>query len=332
MSSGESTREDPTMTDQTPHPEGTPPAPPEPAAADPAAATPAATPPTATPPAATPPSAADAPDEAPTTEHQPFTYEDALRQAGDEDDVTPAPAAAAAPPLPDADATQANPVTAAAPVAPVAAPPVAAAPVAATAEPERPAGIFIPKWVGLVAAAIVAALVFGGIGYAIGDSDSGSSQSASVNAPNGRGGTQFPGGGQFPNFPGNGNQNGNGNGNGNQNGSGSGNQGGSGSGNQGGSNPAGDTAFMGVGVANSQDGKGVSVTEVASGSPAEKAGLKQGDVITSIDGTNVTTADALRSAIQAKNSGDQITVTYTRSGQSATAKVTLTSRSQAQSS
>jgi S1-C subfamily serine protease len=41
---------------------------------------------------------------------------------------------------------------------------------------------------------------------------------------------------------------------------------------------------------------------------------------------------ALRSAVQAKASGDQISVAYTRNGQSNTVQVTLTSRSQAQSS
>src|SRR5829696_944830 len=94
------------------------------------------------------PSAAAAED-SPTAETKPFTYDDAVARTGDEDDVALA-AAAEAP-------TQA---------APVAAAPVGAAP-AATATADRPAGIFVPKWVGIAAAAIVAALIFGGIGYAI---------------------------------------------------------------------------------------------------------------------------------------------------------------------
>jgi S1-C subfamily serine protease len=40
----------------------------------------------------------------------------------------------------------------------------------------------------------------------------------------------------------------------------------------------------------------------------------------------------VRSAVQAKQSGDSLSVTYTRNGQSNTVDVTLTSRSQAQSS
>ena len=74
------------------------------------------------------------------------------------------------------------------------------------------------------------------------------------------------------------------------------------------------------------------MTEVQSGSPAADAGLKQGDVITAIDGTKVTTPLAVRNAVQQHSSGDQITITYTRDGTSNTTKATLTSRSTSQSS
>jgi len=250
-----------------------------------------------------------APEEAPTAETKAFTYDDAIAQegarTGDEDDVAPAEAP-----------TQAAPVAA----APVATAPVAAAP----ATSDRPAGIFVPKWVGLVAAAIVAALIFGGIGYAIGDSSSDSTtQNASSAFPNGNanGGQQLPGGGEFPGgtrqlpngnqFPGNGNGNSDGNGDG---------------------TTTSNAGFLGVGVQTSTNPKGVEITDVADGSPAAKAGLQKGDVVTAIDGNDIGTAEALRSAVQAKQSGDEISVTYTRNGQSSTVKVTLTSRSQAQSS
>jgi membrane-associated protease RseP (regulator of RpoE activity) len=234
------------------------------------------------------------PEETPTAETKAFTYDDAVARADVGDDVAPA---AEAP-------TQAAP--AAAPAAAATAP-VAAAPATA----DRPAGIFVPKWVG-----IVAALVFGGIGYAIGDasSDSGSTQNAANAVPNnGNGGQTFPGGGQFPgpgNFP---------NGNGNQ-----------GNGND--ERPASNAGFLGVAVEPSSDPQGVKVSEVQDGSAAAKAGLQQGDVITAIDGKDVTSPQAVRSAVQAKQSGDKISVTYTRDGQSKTVDVTLTSRSQAQSS
>ena len=252
------------------------------------------------------------PEESPTAETKPFTYDDAVQQTGDEDDVAPAPAAATPPTAtaPDADPTEAAPVTAAAPAA--------AAPAAATTE--RPAGIFIPKWVGLVAAAIVAALIFGGIGYAIGDSSGSDSQNASNTFPNtnGNGTQQFPGnGGELPNgnqFPGGGQFPGNGKGNGND------------------GTTASNAGFLGVNVQATDNGKGVEIAGVADGSPAAKAGLQSGDVITAIDGNDVTSPVAVRSAVQAKQSGDEISVTYTRNGSSNTVKVTLTSRSQAQSS
>jgi membrane-associated protease RseP (regulator of RpoE activity) len=261
------------MTDETPQPEGTP--------------SPAT------------------PEEQPTAETKPFTYDDAVAQTGEQ---PPAAAAAEAP-------TQAAPATG------YAAPTPAAAPVTTA---DRPAGIFIPKWLGIVVGLIVAALVFGGIGYAIGDSssDSGSTQNAANAVPNdgnGNGGQTFPGGGQFPgpgNFP---------NGNGNQgNGNGSGNQGNGGT--------SANAGFLGVGVQTTSDDKGVEISEVQDGSAAAKAGLQQGDVITAIDGKDVTSPQAVRSAVQAKHSGDTISVTYTRDGQSKTVDVTLTSRSQAQSS
>ena len=67
---------------------------------------------------------------------------------------------------------------------------------------------------------------------------------------------------------------------------------------------------------------------VGANSPASKAGLKEGDVITAIDDTSVTTTTALRSAIQSHVSGDTVTVHYTRDGQAATVKVALATQSQ----
>ena len=170
-----------------------------------------------------------------------------------------------------------------------------------------------------MAAAIVAALVFGGIGYAIGDSSGDSdSRNASNDFPgavNGDGpfaNGQLPNGQRLPNPNGNG-ANGNG-----------------GNGNGGGSQTSGDTAFLGVALENADGGAGI--TQVQAGSPAADAGLKTGDVVTAVDGTNVTTAAALATTIGEHESGDEITVTYTRDGKSATAKVTLGSRSSTQSS
>jgi S1-C subfamily serine protease len=50
------------------------------------------------------------------------------------------------------------------------------------------------------------------------------------------------------------------------------------------------------------------VTGVVAGGPAEKAGLKQGDVILSVDGTNVDPRHSLTDLIAAKKVGDTVTL------------------------
>jgi putative serine protease PepD len=86
---------------------------------------------------------------------------------------------------------------------------------------------------------------------------------------------------------------------------------------------------------------GLAVTEVRSGTPAEKAGLhaatgtrtvdgieqpRGGDVIVAVDGDPVTTSAELQSAIDAKQPGDEITLTVLRDGQRKTIDVTLGTR------
>ena len=65
------------------------------------------------------------------------------------------------------------------------------------------------------------------------------------------------------------------------------------------------------------------------GSPAAEAGLKSGDVVTKIGDTTVADDDDLIRAIRAQKPGDEVTVTYTRDGNSAQVKVTLGDRSDA---
>jgi putative serine protease PepD len=60
--------------------------------------------------------------------------------------------------------------------------------------------------------------------------------------------------------------------------------------------------------------------------PAEKAGLKKGDVITAVNSTTIATGDDLSRAIDAHKPGDKITVTYTRGGSEHTVTVTLATR------
>jgi len=68
---------------------------------------------------------------------------------------------------------------------------------------------------------------------------------------------------------------------------------------------------------------GAQVLMVVSGSPADQAGLKSGDVITAVDGSPVTSAAQLAQQIRAHQPGDQVTLTYARGGSSAQAQVKL---------
>ena len=74
---------------------------------------------------------------------------------------------------------------------------------------------------------------------------------------------------------------------------------------------------------------GAYVGEVISGSPAEEAGLKEGDVITAIDGEDVSSTDDAMIAIRSHAIGDTVTFTVDRQGKSTDVDVTLGSDSEA---
>jgi putative serine protease PepD len=86
-------------------------------------------------------------------------------------------------------------------------------------------------------------------------------------------------------------------------------------------------AYFGVSVESAATGSGVRVGNVKKGSPAAVAGLKAGDVIKSFDGQKILGPDDLIGAVNAKQPGDTVTITYTRNGATKTAHVTLASRS-----
>ena len=79
---------------------------------------------------------------------------------------------------------------------------------------------------------------------------------------------------------------------------------------------------LGVAVKANADGT-VSVASVAQGSPAEQAGLQQGDVIVSVDGQQVGSASDLQQIIASHKSGDTVTLEVERDGQSGTVDVQL---------
>jgi putative serine protease PepD len=80
--------------------------------------------------------------------------------------------------------------------------------------------------------------------------------------------------------------------------------------------------FLGVRVADAQNG-GATLVSVQAGSPAAKAGLREGDIVTKFGDKTVGDSDDLVSAVQSGKVGDQMTVTYTRNGDETTTTVTL---------
>lgn len=89
-------------------------------------------------------------------------------------------------------------------------------------------------------------------------------------------------------------------------------------------------AFLGVQLATTPSGAAQPGTQVAGGvvlggaiegTPAAAAGLAAGDVITSVDGVAVATADALSAAIAAHEVGDSVTIGFTTAAGVATSVV-----------
>jgi len=72
-----------------------------------------------------------------------------------------------------------------------------------------------------------------------------------------------------------------------------------------------------------KDGRGVLVSEVIADSPAEKAGLKAGDVIVSLDDERVEDTMELRVTIAEHEEGDEVAVAVVRDGKEKTLRATL---------
>jgi putative serine protease PepD len=80
-------------------------------------------------------------------------------------------------------------------------------------------------------------------------------------------------------------------------------------------------AFVGVRILSVKGG--AKITKIVAGSPAAKAGLKVGDVVTSFDGKTITSADELTAVVSAAKAGEQVTVTVKRGGSTQHVTVTL---------
>jgi len=92
--------------------------------------------------------------------------------------------------------------------------------------------------------------------------------------------------------------------------------------------------YIGIGVTNLESQNqstglsGALVVSVEEGGPADKAGLKENDVITKVNGTLITGTDDLIRMIAAGSEGDVVTLTVYRDGETSVIKVTLAVRRQ----
>jgi serine protease Do len=74
-------------------------------------------------------------------------------------------------------------------------------------------------------------------------------------------------------------------------------------------------------------GSGVTVSNVVAGSPAETAGLKIGDTITSVDGKELKSGDELVAEIAARKPGSKAKLNFVRNGKKQETTVTIADRS-----
>lgn len=79
--------------------------------------------------------------------------------------------------------------------------------------------------------------------------------------------------------------------------------------------------------ASTGDTAGALVAQVTSGSAAEKAGLKAGDLITKIDDRPIGSVEELIVAVRSNAPGDKVEITYIRDGKESTVSATLTNQS-----
>lgn len=76
-----------------------------------------------------------------------------------------------------------------------------------------------------------------------------------------------------------------------------------------------------LGVVTEKSEKGLKLAEVTEGSAAEKAGLKEGDVITKFSGTAVSDPEKLRELVRAKKPDEEVEIAYIKAGEKKERKV-----------
>jgi putative serine protease PepD len=85
--------------------------------------------------------------------------------------------------------------------------------------------------------------------------------------------------------------------------------------------------IMGLSLNMASTGKGAQVAAmpaaILKGGPADRAGIRPGDLITGFDGKEITSADELIVAVRSREVGDTIKLTYFRNGKSTDVSLTL---------
>ncbi len=90
--------------------------------------------------------------------------------------------------------------------------------------------------------------------------------------------------------------------------------------------PDNNKAMLGVSTEPSTNNDGALVKSVNANTPAAKAGLRDGDIITKVDKTTITSPQDLVAAINNYKPGDKVSVSLKRDGKEITETVTLTAR------
>lgn len=85
-------------------------------------------------------------------------------------------------------------------------------------------------------------------------------------------------------------------------------------------------AYLGVSIGTNANGTGAVVGTVRAGGPAAAGGVKSGDVIVSVNGKPISSANELTSAVGALQPGDKATLEVRRGGSTLTLTVTLARR------
>ena len=83
---------------------------------------------------------------------------------------------------------------------------------------------------------------------------------------------------------------------------------------------------IGLQIQDVEEGKGVAIKDVDADSPASKAGLKEGDVITQFNGKDIAGVEEIRTEVRDVKEGDTLKITYKRGSKTQTAELKIPKR------